>query len=117
LEKIGLVIFDEFHERNIHADVALAFCRESQAILRPDLRIIVMSATMDMLQLSKLLSAPVEESQGSQYPVAIHYTQDVDERMVAELTAQPVKEAARFHSEVFLWFLQVQGRSSSARVY
>jgi len=108
LEKIGLVIFDEFHERNIHADVALAFCRESQAILRPDLRIIVMSATMDMLQLSKLLSAPVVESQGRQYPVAIHYTQDVDERMVAELTAQTVKEAARSHSGDILVFLPGQ---------
>ncbi len=48
LEGVGLVIFDEFHERSIHADVALALCRESQQILRPDLRMLVMSATLDM---------------------------------------------------------------------
>src|SRR5690606_29375905 len=80
LEKVGLVIFDEFHERNIHADVAMAFCRESQLVLRPDLRIVVMSATMDMPQLSKLLTAPIVESKGRQYPVKVRYVNDVDER-------------------------------------
>ena len=45
LEGVGLVIFDEFHERSIHADVAMALCREAQQILRPDLRMMVMSAT------------------------------------------------------------------------
>ena len=51
LEGVGLVIFDEFHERSIHADVALALCRESQQVLRPDLKILVMSATLNMPQL------------------------------------------------------------------
>ncbi|HOO11101.1 MAG TPA: DEAD/DEAH box helicase, partial [Cyclobacteriaceae bacterium] len=55
LEGTGLVIFDEFHERSIHADVALALCREAQQVLRPDLRIMVMSATLDMPQLTELL--------------------------------------------------------------
>ena len=50
LEAVGLVIFDEFHERSIHADVALALCRESQQVLRSDLRILVMSATLNMPQ-------------------------------------------------------------------
>lgn len=44
LEGVGLVVFDEFHERSIHADVAMALCREAQEVLRPDLRILVMSA-------------------------------------------------------------------------
>ena len=48
LENVGLVIFDEFHERSLYADVALALCRESQQVLRPDLRIMVMSATLNM---------------------------------------------------------------------
>ena len=42
LEGVGLVVFDEFHERSIHADVAMALCREAQQVLRPDLRIMVM---------------------------------------------------------------------------
>ncbi|MEZ5009501.1 MAG: DEAD/DEAH box helicase [Chitinophagales bacterium] len=55
LEGVGLVIFDEFHERSIHADIAMALARESQQVLRPDLRILVMSATLDMPQLSAML--------------------------------------------------------------
>lgn len=109
LEKVGLVIFDEFHERNIHADVAMAFCRESQSILRPDLRIIVMSATMDMPQLSKLLSAPIVESQGRQYPVQIKYERDVDERLVAEMAADTVRQAAQENEGDILVFLPGQG--------
>lgn len=109
LEKVGLVIFDEFHERNIHADVAMAFSRESQSILRPDLRIIVMSATMDMPQLSKLLSAPIVESQGRQYPVTIHYQRDVDERLLSETTAHAVRQAAQENEGDILVFLPGQG--------
>jgi ATP-dependent helicase HrpB len=78
LEGVGLVIFDEFHERSIHADVAMALCRESQQVLRPDLRIMVMSATLDMPQLTELLQAPVAESKGNQYPVEIFYTAEQD---------------------------------------
>jgi ATP-dependent helicase HrpB len=109
LEKVGLVIFDEFHERNIHADVAMAFCRESQSILRPDLRIMVMSATMDMPQLSKLLSAPIIESKGRQYPVEVKYGNDVDERMLAEMTAHAVTQAAQENTGDILVFLPGQG--------
>lgn len=109
LEKVGLVIFDEFHERNIHADVAMAFCRESQSILRPDLRIMVMSATMDMPQLSKLLSAPTVESKGRQYPVEVKYGNDVDERILAEMTAHVVKQAAQENTGDILVFLPGQG--------
>ena len=74
LENVGLVIFDEFHERSLHADVALALCREAQQVLRPDLRIMIMSATLNMPQLTALLNAPVAESKGKQYPVEIIYT-------------------------------------------
>lgn len=109
LEKVGLVIFDEFHERNVHADVAMAFCRESQSILRPDLRIVVMSATMDMPQLSKLLSAPMIESKGRQYPVDVRYANDVDERMLVEMTAQVVRQAAQENTGDILVFLPGRG--------
>ncbi|MDD2580845.1 MAG: DEAD/DEAH box helicase, partial [Desulfuromonadaceae bacterium] len=59
LSGVALVIFDEFHERSLHADLGLALCREVQQ-LRPDLKIIVMSATLDVQPLSRLLdNAPV----------------------------------------------------------
>lgn len=74
LEDVGLVIFDEFHERSLHADLALALCREIQQVLREDLRILIMSATLDGEKLSSLLgNAPIVTSQGRQYPVSFHY--------------------------------------------
>ncbi|EMS80308.1 ATP-dependent RNA helicase HrpB [Desulfotignum phosphitoxidans DSM 13687] len=74
LEKVGLVIFDEFHERHIHSDLGLALCLESAEVLRPDLRILVMSATMDTDALGALLD-PVEivTSKGRQWPVETIY--------------------------------------------
>ncbi|HSL61450.1 MAG TPA: ATP-dependent helicase HrpB [Desulfotignum sp.] len=74
LEGVGLVIFDEFHERHIHSDLGLALCLESAEVLRPDLKILVMSATMDTAALAALLErAPVIESQGRQWPVQTVY--------------------------------------------
>lgn len=74
LEGAGLVIFDEFHERHIHSDLGLALCLESAEVLRPDLKILVMSATMDTAALAALLEpAPVIESRGRQWPVQTIY--------------------------------------------
>ncbi|MBV6645130.1 MAG: ATP-dependent helicase HrpB, partial [Cyclobacteriaceae bacterium] len=109
LEGVGMVIFDEFHERSIHADVALALCREAQQILRPDLKIVVMSATLDMPSLTELLQASVVESQGKQYPVEIFYEGDTDERMMAEMTARTIKKAAKAYEGDILVFLPGQG--------
>lgn len=95
LSGVGLVIFDEFHERSIHADVAMALCREAQLSLRPDLRIMVMSATLDMPTLTQLLNAPVAQSTGRQYPVETIYTGEADERLLPEMTARVVKQAVR----------------------
>jgi len=70
LAGVALVIFDEFHERNLHADLSLAFCLQSQELLRPDLKLLVMSATLDTAAVSKLLDdAPVITSQGRTFPV------------------------------------------------
>ena len=75
LEDVGMVIFDEFHERSLHADLALALCREVQSILRPDLRILIMSATLDGEKLSALLGhAPIIRSKGREFPISYHYT-------------------------------------------
>ena len=74
LEGVGAVIFDEFHERSIHADLALALCRDVQQGLRDDLRIIVMSATLDAAPVAELLGdAPVITSEGRSFPVEIRH--------------------------------------------
>jgi ATP-dependent helicase HrpB len=68
------VIFDEFHERSLQTDLALALCLESRAALRPDLKLIVMSATLDAAPVAKLLDdAPALASEGRQFPVETHY--------------------------------------------
>ncbi len=93
LEEVGLVIFDEFHERNLQADLALALCREAQQVLRPDLRILIMSATLNMPQLQQLLKAPLIESKGRQYPVEVIYAGEADETLLPELMARAVVTA------------------------
>jgi ATP-dependent helicase HrpB len=74
LEDYGVVIFDEFHERNLQSDLGLALCIDTQHGLREDLKLIVMSATLDVAAVSKLLDdAPVLTSKGASYPVAIRH--------------------------------------------
>lgn len=109
LENVALVIFDEFHERSLHADVAMALCREAQQVLRPDLRIMVMSATLNMPQLTALLKAPVAISEGRQFPVDVIYTHDADERLLPELTARTIAKAASEHEGDILVFLPGEG--------
>lgn len=109
LEQYGLVIFDEFHERNLQADLALTLCREAQQVLRPDLRIMIMSATLNIPQLQNLLSAPVIESKGRQYPVDIIYTNDADEFLLPELVAQTIDRAVKEHQGDVLAFLPGEG--------
>ena len=103
LEGIGCVVLDEFHERSIHTDLALALLREIQATVREDLRIVVMSATMDPKPISEFLSppgvslsgagAPVFESQGRLFPVAIDYLSRPDDTPIWEQSARSVREA------------------------
>lgn len=74
LPGVGCVIFDEFHERSLHADTGLALCLESRAILRPDLRLLVMSATLETDALSRLLPAAEHlRCEGRQFPVDIRH--------------------------------------------
>ena len=70
----GLVIFDEFHERSLDADLALALTLDARATLNPDLRVLVMSATLDTARVARLLGdAPVLEAGGRLFPVDIRY--------------------------------------------
>lgn len=105
LEDVGLVIFDEFHERNLQADLALALCREAQQLLRPDLRILIMSATLNMPELQSLLNAPLVESVGRQFPVEVYYGNDADVLLLPELAAQKTVEAVKQHEGDVLVFL------------
>jgi ATP-dependent helicase HrpB len=114
LENVGLVIFDEFHERNLHSEVALALCREIQQVLRPDLRILLMSATIDAEQLSGLLGAKVIQSQGRQYPVEVNYLSEVDEYAIGEDAARQIIPLTKKHEGDFLVFLPGQGEIKKA---
>ncbi len=70
----ALIIFDEFHERSLDADLSLALCLQSQQILNENLKILVMSATLNTTSIAKLLDdAPIIQSEGRSFPVAIHY--------------------------------------------
>lgn len=108
LSGIGIVIFDEFHERSIHADVALALCREAQQVLRTDLRIMIMSATLNMPQLTALIKAPSVVSEGRQYPVEVSYEGDLDEFMIPEIISRTISKAAKKHEGDILVFLPGQ---------
>jgi ATP-dependent helicase HrpB len=109
LEDVGMVIFDEFHERNLFSDVGLALCREVQQVLREELRIVLMSATIDSEQLSKLLQAPVIQSKGRQYPVEVNYLHEVDEYAIGEDAARQIIPLTKQHKGDFLVFLPGQG--------
>ncbi|WP_057936405.1 ATP-dependent helicase HrpB [Algoriphagus resistens] len=115
LEDVGLVIFDEFHERNLHSEVALALCREVQQVLRPDLRILLMSATIDAKVLSGLLKSTVIESKGRQYPVEVNYINEVDEYAIGEDAARQIIPLTKVHTGDFLVFLPGQGEIRKAQ--
>ncbi|GAB3226325.1 ATP-dependent helicase HrpB [Algoriphagus aestuariicola] len=114
LQDVGLVIFDEFHERNLHAEVALALCREVQQVLRPDLRILLMSATIDTAELSSLLGSKVIQSQGRQFPVEVNYLGEADEYSIGEDTARQIIPLTKKHKGDFLVFLPGQGEIKKA---
>ncbi len=106
LAGVGLVIFDEFHERSLNADLALAFCRDAQLGLRPDLKLLVMSATLDGEPLSRLLGgAPLISSAGRTYPVTIRWAGGDGAGPVAEATARLTRRALRETSGDLLVFL------------
>jgi ATP-dependent helicase HrpB len=77
LDGVGLVIFDEFHERSLNADLGLALARQSQRLVRPELRLLVMSATLDVAPVARLLGdAPVIASEGREFPIVTHYERE-----------------------------------------
>jgi len=115
LKDVALVIFDEFHERSIHADVALALCREAQLTKRNDLRLLIMSATMDLPELSAKLNSKIIESEGRQYPVTVHYEGATDMHLLPELTARVVKKASKDNKGDILVFLPGQAEINACK--
>jgi ATP-dependent helicase HrpB len=110
LEDVGLIIFDEFHERSLNADLALAICRESQQVLRDDLRILIMSATLDDENLSSLLNnAPVIKSEGRQYPVSCFYSEPDKNSSIAVNVIRVIQKALREQEGDLLVFLPGSG--------
>jgi len=94
LDDVGLVIFDEFHERSLDADLALALTLETRDVLRPDLRVLVMSATLDGASVAGLLGdAPVITSEGRTYPVETRYVERRNEVRVEDAVASVVRRA------------------------
>ncbi|GMA16385.1 ATP-dependent helicase HrpB [Deinococcus metallilatus] len=98
LTGVGLVILDEFHERSLNADLALALLREVQGALRDDLRVLVMSATLDPA-LPGRLDAPLVRSAGRAYPVEVHYLPTDPAGRVEDAVARAVREALATHPE------------------
>jgi ATP-dependent helicase HrpB len=108
LEGVAAVVFDEVHERSLDADLALALCRDLQAGLRPELRLLAMSATLDGAAFSRLLGdAPVIESAGRMFPVRIeHAIADLAHpRDLAEAAAKAARRALSLAEGDVLVFL------------
>lgn len=105
LDGIAAVVFDEFHERNLDADLALALCLEVQAGLRDDLRLLAMSATLDGAAVAGLLGgAPVLTSEGRSHPVEVRHA-DPGGRRIEDAAAQAVLAALAGESGSVLVFL------------
>ena len=106
LSGIAAVLFDEFHERSLDADMGLALARDAQTGLREDLRILVMSATLDGARVARLLGeAPVVESEGRAYPVETRYLGRKADAPVERQMADAIASALRAESGSVLAFL------------
>ncbi|TFW57525.1 ATP-dependent helicase HrpB [Bradyrhizobium sp. MOS001] len=106
LSGIAAVLFDEFHERSLDADMGLALARDAQTGLREDLRILVMSATLDGARVAKLLGeAPVVESEGRAFPVETRYLGRKADAPVERQMADAIASALRADSGSVLAFL------------
>ena len=106
LDGIGLVIFDEFHERSLNADLGLALALETQSVLRPELRLLVMSATLDGVAVAKLLrDASVIASEGRTFPVETRHVPRRAEHTIESAVASTIRRALRDDDGSVLAFL------------
>jgi ATP-dependent helicase HrpB len=116
LEGVGLVIFDEFHERSVHADLGLALTLQAQGVLRPDLRLLVMSATLEGDAISAMLgNAPVIRSEGRLFPVDTRYLPRRPDARLEQDVALAIRRALTESEGDLLVFLP--GAGEIRRVY
>ncbi|MDX8536736.1 ATP-dependent helicase HrpB [Mesorhizobium abyssinicae] len=109
LPGVSAVIFDEFHERSLDGDFGLALALDVQGALRPDLRLLVMSATLDGARVARLLSgAPVIESEGRAFPVDIRYHERAPGIAIEDAMARAIRSALADESGSLLAFLPGQ---------
>jgi ATP-dependent helicase HrpB len=109
LPNVALIIFDEFHERSIHADLGLALTLDVQEHLRNDLRVLVMSATLDGLAVTNLMDhAHCVESEGFLYPIATRYAPFSSEKTIEARVAETILRALNEHEGDILAFLPGQ---------
>jgi len=110
LSGVACVIFDEFHERSIHADLGLALCLEAQAALRDDLKLVVMSATLETEPLIRLLgNAPLVASQGRSFPVEVRYVSGDERLRLPQRMAGAIRQALATDDGDLLAFLPGSG--------
>ncbi|MBK8159661.1 MAG: ATP-dependent helicase HrpB [Rhodospirillaceae bacterium] len=106
LKGVAALIFDEFHERSVDADLALAFALEAQAGLRPDLRLVVMSATLDGAAIARLMpGAGRLTSEGRAFPVTTHYLGDDAKTWIEKQMGSAIRQALRDETGDILAFL------------
>ncbi len=106
LPEVGLILFDEFHERSIYADFSLALCLEVKQALRDDLRLLVMSATLDIQALQRLIpDAALLQCEGRSYPVEIYYHPDTSNQPLSAKIIRLVQLALQNHTGSILVFL------------
>jgi ATP-dependent helicase HrpB len=116
LDGIDVVIFDEFHERRLDSDLALAMVRRVQQTVRPELRIVVMSATLDPSSIAKYLGdCPIVESEGRLHPVRIDYLRRVERQHVSELTTSGIETVLQQTDGDVLAFLPGVGEIMKTR--
>lgn len=110
LPGVAAVLFDEFHERNLDADFGLALALDVQSALREDLRLLVMSATLDVARVSSLLgNAPVIESRGRAFPVDIRHQERASGERIEPAMAAAIRRTLCEESGSILAFLPGQG--------
>lgn len=115
LDGISVVIFDEFHERSLYSDIAYALTLEAQRLIRPDLKIVIMSATIDTDYICRRFDAPLIESKGRAYDVEIIRAAESDANTCVADTAAAIRRALREQSGDILAFLPGQGEIMKCR--
>lgn len=109
LSGVGLVIFDEYHERSLSADLGLALCLDVCTSLREDLRLLVMSATLDEQAVAELIGGKVVSSDGGLYPVDMRYLPQSAGREIVAVTSKLVQKACQEQQGDILVFLPGKG--------